>query len=67
MKPVTVRGNTYTSITAAWREVSPPGLSLVTVRWRLNNGWTETDALTLGTVPAESRRMFKVRVRDRIN
>ncbi len=59
MKPVTVLGVTYTSVAEAWRQTSPQNLKLVTVRWRLRNGWSENDAFTLGVVPPENRRGFK--------
>lgn len=58
MIPITINNNTYTSISAGWRAVSPPGLSLITVRWRLRNNWTPKDALTTPVVPPEDRRMF---------
>jgi hypothetical protein len=51
--------DTYTSIAAAWRDISPPNLSLITVRWRLRHGWSAIAALTLPVVPPEDRRTFK--------
>jgi hypothetical protein len=59
MNPITVNGVTYTSVAAAWRAQSPRNLKLVTVRWRLRDGWTADDAVTLGVVPPENRRTFK--------
>lgn len=59
MKPITVNNITYTSVVAAWRALSPEGLKLVTVRWRLREGWNNEDAFTIGTVPPQDRRNFK--------
>jgi hypothetical protein len=59
MRPITVNNNTYTSISAAWRAESPPGLSLVTVRWRLKQEWPADIAFWSGVVPPTARRKFK--------
>jgi hypothetical protein len=59
MRPITVNNNTYTSISAAWRALSPPGLSLVTVRWRLREGWGADWAFVHPVVSPEDRRTFK--------
>jgi hypothetical protein len=61
MKTITINDYTYTSISAAWRAVSPDNLPLVTVRWRLNNGWTPEDAFNLPPVTAKLRRLWKER------
>lgn len=58
MNPITVRDNTYSSVAAAWRARSPTGLKLITVRWRLRNGWTNWSAITTPVVPPELRRRF---------
>lgn len=58
MKQITVNGNTYTSIAAAWREESPEGLLLTTVRWRLRTGWEPNMAFLVPVVDPEDRRMF---------
>lgn len=60
-KPITVLGNTYTSVAAAWRELSSEIVSLVTVRWRLRDGWHPDDAFTTGVVPPADRRTYKDR------
>lgn len=57
MKQITVQGNTYTSITAAWRETGKV-VKLTTVRWRLREGWHPDDAFLLPLVDPEDRRMF---------
>jgi hypothetical protein len=59
MIPLKVGKNTYKSISAAWRALAPEGLPMVTVRWRLKNGWLPPEALLIGPVPATSRREFK--------
>lgn len=59
MNPITINGVTYTSVAGAWRAVSPRGLTLLAVRWRLREGWTPEEALLLAAVPPESRRTFK--------
>ncbi|GAG24027.1 unnamed protein product [marine sediment metagenome] len=59
MKQITVNNNTYNSISAAWRAESPPGLPMITVRWRLNNGWIPWIAFRTTPVTAKQRRMFK--------
>lgn len=59
MIPVIVNNNTYRSIAAAWREVSPPGLPLVTVRARLKEEWEPLMAFMMPQVPPELRCKFK--------
>jgi hypothetical protein len=59
MKSIKVLGNTYKSIAAAWRELSPETLKQITVRLRLRNGWHVDDAFTIPTVPARSRRTHR--------
>ena len=59
MIPVTVNGNTYKSISAAWRAESPEGLPMITVRVRLKMGWHPEDAFSLPSVAPVDRRTFK--------
>jgi hypothetical protein len=59
MNPIRILNNTYTSVASAWRGVSPDGLSLGTVRWRLRNGWDAHDAITFGVVPPAARRVHR--------
>jgi len=59
MIPVQVNNNTYKSISAAWRELSPPDLPMITVRWRLKQGWEPFSAFLTPAVPAPKRRTFK--------
>ena len=61
MKQVTVNGNTYNSISEAWRELSPEGLPMITVRWRLKNGWPPYLAFLITPVAAAGRRTFKAK------
>lgn len=56
MIPVEVNGHTYKSISAAWRELSPEGLPMITVRWRLRNGWPTKYAFTDGPIVPVMRR-----------
>lgn len=56
---ITVNDFTYTSIAAAWRALSPEDLPLITVRWRLKQGWDPETAFTVGPVAPEMRRIFK--------
>ena len=56
MKPITVKGNTYNSISAAWREESPDGLPEITVRVRLNSKWAPDDAFTIPSIDPVDRR-----------
>lgn len=63
MKQITVLGNTYNSISEAWRELSPDGLREITVRLRLRLGWHPDDAFLLPVVPPVERRNFKDKVR----
>jgi hypothetical protein len=59
MKPIEVDNVTYRSVAEAHRALSPPGLRLVTVRWRLREGWDPAQALMYSIIPAENRRGFK--------
>ena len=59
MKQVTVGNNTYTSIAAAWRAESPETLKLITVRWRLKNGWNTELAFKQEPIPPIFRRKFR--------
>lgn len=56
---ITINGDTYKSISAAWRALSPVGLPMITVRWRLKNDWTPEEAFLLGPVEPTIRRNFK--------
>lgn len=58
MKQITVNGNTYKSISEAWRELESP-VPEVTVRWRLKNGWTPEEAFNTEPVPPQTRRAMK--------
>lgn len=58
MIPITVKGNTYKSISQAWRHESPDGLPQITVRVRLKLGWHPDDAFTLPKVDPQQRRKF---------
>lgn len=58
MIPITVNNNTYNSISEAWRELSPPSLPEITVRWRLSNGWDAYEAFTTLPVDPVDRRKF---------
>jgi len=51
--------NTYTSIASAWRDLSPANLPLITVRWRLKEGWDAWDAFKYPPVQPKVRRVFK--------
>lgn len=59
MKPVEFEGYTYNSISAAWRALSPVGLPMITVRWRLNDGWRKGPAFLTPAVDATERRNYK--------
>lgn len=60
MTPITIGADTFTSISAAWRATSPPGLPLATVRRRLGKyGWPTEDAFLYLPVIPEDRRTFK--------
>lgn len=59
MIPITVGDNTYTSIAAAWRDEAVEGLPLVTVRWRLKEGWDTKLAFKTPPIPGENRRKNK--------
>lgn len=54
MIPITINGNTYTSIAQAWRETGCP-IPLITVRARLKAGWAAEDAFTVPALPARVR------------
>ena len=56
---ITVNNYTYTSIAAAWRAISPKGLPLVTVRWRLKEGWAPELAFLQEPVHPKFRRKFR--------
>jgi hypothetical protein len=56
---IKVGNNTYSSIAAAWRAESVGHLPLVTVRWRLKNGWSPEHAFHVVPVAPEIRRKFK--------
>lgn len=63
MIQITIGVNTYNSISSAWRNESPDGLPMITVRWRLKNGWDLWDAFTFAPIEPIRRRGFKV-IRD---
>ena len=56
MIQITLNGNTYKSISAAWRAESPEGLPMITVRWRIKNGWPMEAAFTILPIDAQNRR-----------
>ena len=56
---IKVDRNTYTSIAQAWRHEAAEGLPLITVRWRLKQGWDTRDAFWYPPVPPKDRRKFK--------
>jgi len=58
MIPITVNGNTYSSISEAWREEAVADLPEITVRWRLNQGWHEDHAFNTPPVDPDVRRTF---------
>jgi hypothetical protein len=58
MIQINIGRDTYKSISSAWRELSPKSLPMITVRWRLNNGWNVRDAFLITPVDAEKRRTF---------
>ena len=64
MIQITVGDNTYNSISAAWRGESPDGLPMITVRWRIKNGWTTWSAFKIEPVDPEFRRIFKEQARE---
>jgi len=57
MKPITVGNDTYTSIAAAARAIGKA--PLITIRWRLKNGWTPSEALGTPIIPPVLRRNNK--------
>ena len=58
MIPVQVNNNTYKSISLAWRETSPVGLPMITVRMRLKAGWKPDLAFQMPPIPAILRRKW---------
>lgn len=63
-KQITVNNYTYSSIASAWRALAPVDdygkiLPLITVRWRLKQGWDPELALTEPPVDAKIRRKYK--------
>lgn len=58
MIQINIGRDTYKSISSAWRALSPRGLAMITVRWRLNNGWNIKDAFLITAVEADKRRTF---------
>jgi hypothetical protein len=58
MIPMTINGNTYNSIAAAWREEAVEGLPEITLRWRLKHGWIPEHAFNTPPVDPEVRRTF---------
>ena len=56
---IKVGNNTYSSIAAAWRAESVADLPLITVRWRLKEGWDTNDAFWMPPVDPKIRRKFK--------
>lgn len=65
MIPVTVYGNTYRSISEARRDLGSP-VPEITIRWRLQNGWSPEWAFTAPAVEPEDRRTF-AEVRSKID
>ena len=59
MITVKVNGNTYRSIAAAWRAISPEGLSQIAVRKRLQDGWYVETAFLTGVVKPVDRRGYR--------
>ena len=55
-KQITVFGDTYTSIAAAYRALEPT-VPLITVRWRLKNNWEPEQAFIMPMIPPRIRRM----------
>lgn len=58
---IVVNGKRYNSISAAWRELAPPGLPEITVRKRLELGWEPDDAFSIPAIEPEKRRINKLR------
>jgi len=56
---IKVGNNSYSSIAAAWRAESVGHLPLITVRWRLKNGWSADDAFWTPPAEPKIRRKFK--------
>ena len=54
---ITVNGNTYNNVRAAWRAEARPGLPEITVRARLNAGWEIDDAFAWPPIPPSLRRI----------
>ena len=53
---ITVNGNTYNNVRAAWREEARYGLPEITVRARLKAGWDINMAFTMPAIPPYLRR-----------
>lgn len=58
MIPIVINGDTYKSISAAWRARSPDGLPMITVRKRLKAGWETGPAFLQEPVAPIDRRTF---------
>ena len=56
---ITVNGNTYNNVRAAWRAESPDDLPEITVRKRLAAGWCVYMAFNFSPIEASGRRTFK--------
>ncbi len=54
---ITVNGNTYNNVRAAWRAESPDDLPEITVRKRLTAGWSPEDAFWTPAIPPQLRRL----------
>jgi hypothetical protein len=59
MNQVKVLNDTYSSVSEAWRELSPEGLPEITVRWRLSQGWPTYQAFKTPPIEPELRRLHK--------
>lgn len=57
MIQVNVNGTNYRSIAEAWRETSPEGLLLITVRQRLKAGWSMDAAFLTPAIEPKLRRL----------
>jgi hypothetical protein len=54
---ITVNGNTYNNVRAAWRAESPDDLPEITVRKRLKAGWVPEAAFSLSPITPTQRRL----------
>lgn len=54
--PVEIEGITYNDVRSAWRAVSPEGLPEITVRKRLDMGWSHDDAFLMPPIEPQLRR-----------